>query len=83
MPRQSITLTTPNDNWLKEQSLSGEYQNKSEVINTLIREARKVNDQFEWIRDALQEGEQSGVSPRTPEDIREAVKKTLEANGQL
>ena len=83
MPRQSITLSTPNDDWLKQQAANGEFQNKSDVINNLIREARKDDDQLNWIRTALIEGQQSGISKRTPEDIRAAVKQTLRANGAL
>ena len=41
MSRQSITFTKPNDEWLKTQVDSQEYSSKSEVINDLIRQARK------------------------------------------
>ena len=40
MTRQSITLTMPNDDWLKNQLQSKEYSSKSEVVNDLIRKAR-------------------------------------------
>ncbi len=83
MPRQSITLSAPNDSWLKQQADGEEFQNKSEVINNLIREARKDNERLEWARAALIDGEQSGTSLRTPEQIRASVKKMLRANGDL
>lgn len=83
MPRQSITLSPANDSWLKQQADGDEFQNKSEVINSLIREARKEKARLEWIREALIDGEQSGTSQRTPEDIRQAALKTLKANGEL
>jgi hypothetical protein len=35
------------------------------------------------IRAALIEGEESGISDRTPQEVREAVKKRLRKNGQL
>ena len=35
MPRQSITFTNPNDDWLKSQVDSQEYNNKSDVVNDL------------------------------------------------
>jgi len=83
MPRQSITLSPSNDSWLKQQADGDEYQNKSEVINSLVRDARKDNERLEWVRAALIEGEQSRISSRTPEDIRQTVLKTLKANGDL
>ena len=43
MTGQSISLTKPNDDWLKEQIASQEYSSKSELINDLIRQARNQN----------------------------------------
>lgn len=43
MPRQSITLTEPNDDWLTSQVASREYTSKSEVVNHLIRKARDID----------------------------------------
>lgn len=83
MPRQSITLSPSNDSWLKQKADGDEFQNKSEVINSLIQDARKDNERVEWVRAALIEGERSGISKRTPEDIRQSVLKTLKANGDI
>ena len=77
MPRQSITFTPPNDEWLKGQVDSQEYSNKSDVVNDLIRNARRYSDEIEMIREKLIRAEQSGVSNRTPEQIRTAAKKRL------
>ena len=83
MPRQSITLTEPNDEWLLSEAKNGEYKNKSDVINSLIRDARKENKHLEWVRAALIEGEQSKTSSIDSETIRQDVKDTLRANGEL
>ena len=40
MTRQSITLTKPNDDWLKDKLQSKEFSSKSEAVNDLIRKAR-------------------------------------------
>ena len=40
MTRQSISFTTPNNDWLKAQVESEEYTSKSDVVNDLIRKAR-------------------------------------------
>ncbi len=81
MPRQSITFTPPNDDWLKAQVESQEYSSKSDVINDLIRKARKEHDEIEMIRAKLVHAEQSGFSNRTPEEIRDAAKARLKQNG--
>lgn len=81
MPRQSITFTPPNDDWLKAQLESQEYSSKSDVINDLIRKARKEHDEIEMIRAKLVHAEQSGFSNRTPEEIRDAAKARLKQNG--
>jgi len=83
MPRQSITLTPPNEAWLAEQVSSEEYASKSEVMNALIRQARRDEENIEAIRAALIEGEESGRSTRTPEDIRNDVVERLRNNGQI
>ena len=41
MSRQSISFTEPNDEWLKAQVNKNEYSSKSELVNDLIRQARK------------------------------------------
>jgi len=41
MGRQSISFTQPNDDWLKSQVDNNEYSSKSELVNDLIRQARK------------------------------------------
>jgi antitoxin ParD1/3/4 len=50
MPRQSISFTKPNDEWLKAQVNSQEYSSKSELVNDLIRQARRQQAQNDWIR---------------------------------
>ena len=80
MPRQSITFTPPNDDWLKSQVDSQEYSNKSDVVNDLIRKARQYHNEIEAIRAKLIRAEQSGFSDRTPEQIREAAKSRLKQN---
>ena len=69
MARQSISFTEPNDNWLKEQVDKKEYSSKSEVVNDLIRQARKQQVQIDWIRAKLEKAENSGFTTDGKEDI--------------
>ena len=54
MARQSISLTEPNDNWLKQKVSSKEYTSKSELINDLIRQARNQQQRIDWIKAKLE-----------------------------
>jgi len=47
MSRQSISFTKPNDEWLKTQVDNKEYSSKSELVNDLIRQARKQQVQID------------------------------------
>jgi len=62
MARQSISFTEPNDEWLKSQIENQEYSSKSELINDLIRQARKQQVQIDWIRAKLDRSEVSGFT---------------------
>lgn len=69
MIRQSISLTNPNDEWLKAQVDNNEYSSKSELVNDLIRQARKQQVQIDWIRAKLDKAEKSGFTNDTKEQI--------------
>ena len=62
MGRQSISLTEPNDEWLKSQVESKEYASKSELVNDLIRQARDQQAKIDWIEAKLKKAEKSGFS---------------------
>ncbi|MFN2288672.1 MAG: type II toxin-antitoxin system ParD family antitoxin [Chromatocurvus sp.] len=77
MVKKSISVTDQQDMWIKAQIHSGHFGNESEVVRELIRE-RQIREQetrtdIEAIRSALIEGEQSGFSKRTPDQIMKAV----------
>lgn len=83
MTRASISLSPPNDAWIKSQIDSEEFTSRSDVVNDLIRKARKDQDEIETIRAALIEGEESGTSDRTPDQIIGAVIERRRKNGSL
>lgn len=87
MIKKSISVTDQQDLWIKAQIQSGHYGNESEVVRELIRE-RQIREQesqvdIEAIRAALIEGEQSGLSKRTPDAIIKAVIERKRKNGEL
>jgi antitoxin ParD1/3/4 len=79
--RKTITLTGSQNDWIKAQIDSGAYTNDSEVLRDLIRKAQQESAEIEAIRTALIEGEKSGASTRSPEDIRAAVRRRKSPNG--
>ena len=77
MPRQSISLSKPNDEWLKTQIENEEYSSKSELVNDLIRQARKQQAQIDWVRSRLEISERSGFTSDTKEQILKQSKSLL------
>jgi antitoxin ParD1/3/4 len=77
MPRQSISFSKPNDEWLKTQINNEEYSSKSELVNDLIRQARKQNAQIDWIRAKLEISERSGFTSDTKKQILKQSKSLL------
>lgn len=88
MPRQSISLTDPNAEWLKSQIDKKEYTSMTDVINDLIRQARrKEEERLDKIRGLLIEAEESvnarGYSNAKPGDIRKKVLQRKGLDGNL
>ena len=73
MVKKSISVTGQQASWIKAQIKTGHYGNESEVVCELIRE-RQLREQetpaeIEAIRAALVEGEESGFSDRSVDEI--------------
>ncbi len=77
MARQSISFTQPNDEWLKSQIENKEYSSKSELVNDLIRQARKQQRQIDWIGSKLEKAENSGFTNDSKEQILAKSKSLL------
>ena len=53
MTRASISITPPNDEWIQSLINSEEFSSRSEVVNDLIRKARKQHEEIEFLRAKL------------------------------
>lgn len=76
--KKSISVTDHQDKWIKAQIKIGHFRNESEAIRELIRE-RQIRDQespeqIAAIRATLVEGEKSGLSDRSVDEIWEQAK---------
>lgn len=78
MTRQSISFTKPNDEWLKEQVDNKEYSSKSELVNDLIRQARRQQMHVDWIRTKLERAEDSGFTNEGKDEILRQSKSLLD-----
>ncbi|XOV92836.1 MAG: type II toxin-antitoxin system ParD family antitoxin [Bacteroidota bacterium] len=77
MARQSISLTKPNDEWLKAQVDNEEYASKSELVNDLIRQARNQQIQIDWIKAKLERAEKSGFTSESMGEILAQAKSNM------
>jgi antitoxin ParD1/3/4 len=59
---------------LKDQVNSKEYASKSELVNDLIRQARKQQIQIDWIDSKLKKAENSGFTNQSKEQILAELK---------
>lgn len=80
--RKTITVTEQQDQWIKSQIERGSFTNDSEYIRDLIRRDQD-SAKFQALKNAVQEGLDSGVSDRTVPQIMEGVEAQLRANGRL
>ena len=67
--RKTITLTDKQDAWVKERIACGDFTNDSEYIRALVRRDQETAGTLASLRNAIQEGLNSGISERTVEDI--------------
>jgi len=78
MIRQSISFTEPNNEWLQAQMNTREYSSKSELVNDLIRQARKQQIEIDWLKLKLEKAENSGFTEDTKEQILKQSKSLLD-----
>jgi antitoxin ParD1/3/4 len=83
MVKKSITVTDQQEDWIQQQMNSGHYGTDSELIREALREKQNRMAEVEAIRTLLIEGENSGVSKMTPEELIEAVIEKRRRNGRL
>ena len=77
MKRQSISFTEPNNEWLKSQIESKEYTSITELVNDLIRQARKQQREIDLIRMKIERAEKSGFTSDSKSQILSQSKKLL------
>jgi len=87
MARQSISLTRPDDERLKQQVANEQYATKSELVNDLIRKAREQQTEVDWIRAKLKRSKENlkakGFVNKPSDEILASFKEKARLNGDL
>lgn len=83
MKNTSVALGQHFDGFVAAQVASGRYRSSSEVMREALRLLEERTLHRDAVIAALIEGESSGVSDRTPEQIRAAVRQDLGIDGDL
>jgi antitoxin ParD1/3/4 len=82
MAKISISMTDGMHDYVQARVKAGEYNNTSEYFRDLVRRDQENAAKYAALKQAIQDGLDSGISPRTPQEIMQAVKDRV-ANGQL
>ena len=67
--KKSITVTDRQEQWIRAQIASGDYGTDSEYFRDLIRRDQERNAQFRALKQAIQEGLDSGAGDKTVREI--------------
>ncbi len=74
MATMNVSLPDPMKDWVEAQTSDGQYANASDYVRDLIRKDKATQEKKEILIRALIEGEESGVSDQTIDDIWKDVK---------
>lgn len=81
--RKSITFTKKQDNWIKFKIQKGDFTNDSEYIRDLVRKDQAQNTRILELKEAIEDGINSGVSEKKVSDIMNDVEILMKKNGEL
>jgi antitoxin ParD1/3/4 len=74
MATMNVSLPDLMKKWIEEQIKTGHYSNVSDYVRDLIRRDQEYLTRRENLIKALEQGENSGISNRTVDDIWQQVK---------
>ena len=77
--RKTITLSEQQDAWVKMRIDTGDYTNDSEYVRDLIRRDQEQRAKFQALKQAIQEGIDSGVSRQGLKEIWDKAERRHDA----
>ena len=84
MPRNtSVTLGEHFTSFVSNKIAEGRFESASEAVRAGLRMLEAEEARLEMLKAAIREGVESGISDRTPEDVRSDVRARLAYSGRL
>lgn len=77
MATMTVSLPSLMKAWVEAQIKGGRYATSSDYVRDLIRRDQEYREKLQQLQSAIDEGRDSGLSDRTPEDILAAAKADL------
>ncbi len=79
----SVTLGEHFTSFVSNKIAEGRFESASEAVRAGLRLLEAEETRLEMLKAAIQEGVDSGISQRTPEEVRSNVKKRMANRGRL
>lgn len=77
-----VTIAEPYDSFVQAQLESGAFKSAEDVVEAGLKLLKEEQARIEWLRNALIEGENSGLSvPFDPEDLMDSVRERWKSRG--
>ncbi|MEM0987351.1 MAG: type II toxin-antitoxin system ParD family antitoxin [Pseudomonadota bacterium] len=80
MATMNVSLPDPMKQWVEQQTQGGRYSNASDYIRDLIRRDQDRDAKIAAMQRLVDEGLASGISDRSPEDIRAMARQAAGVN---
>ena len=77
MATMNVSLPDRMKAWVEARVKGGQYANASDYVRDLIRRDQNEGEKLERLRAAIESGRNSGVSPRTVDQIMRDTKADL------
>jgi antitoxin ParD1/3/4 len=81
MATMNVSLPDPMKEWVEAQAATGRYSNASDYVRDLIRRDQEREHKLAALRRFVDEGEASGISDRSIDDILAAARKIAAERG--
>jgi antitoxin ParD1/3/4 len=74
MATMNVSLPDKMKQWVENRIKKGDYSNTSDYVRDLIRRDQRMREQAEILSRALEEGENSGISGSSVDEIYNSIK---------
>ncbi len=79
MATMNVSLPDQMKNWVEEQVATGRYANASDYVRDLVRKDQLHDDAVKTLQKIVVDALASGISTRSPGELRDWVKQRAEA----